>query len=248
LWGGDRDSYLQAGYFAVDWGTARSVSVVRRLNLRDPDYPPDLFHAAALQPSPMFVVSFGGSQVTQVALSRPHEGGTAEDVLVGVRVMGGGGDMKVSAGMVRPAGYPPPLFFLTAESGGVRGGGWLELGWWHHPATDDRLNLVLGGRRELSSASLTAELVLLNAAPLLYLAEETDLGGRGAFFLDGFVHLAELSTALDAGFRVKVDSATRFDLGTVLFFGKRDSYFSRWKEGNSNQFYLRLSWEYGRGS
>ncbi|MFW6180317.1 MAG: hypothetical protein ACOC8N_01115 [Spirochaetota bacterium] len=248
LRGGEGDSYLQAGYFTVDWGTARSVSVVQRLNLRDPDYPPNLFHAGRLQPNPMFVVSFGGDQATQVALSRPHEEAAVEDVLVGLRAAGGEEGMRVSVGMVRPAGYPPPLFFLTAESGGEGGGGWMELGWWHHPGTADRVDLVLGGRRELASASLTAEFVLLEAAPLLYLAEELDLGGRGSFSLAGFVHLAEFSTALDAGFGVQVDSATRFDLGTVLFFGKRDSYFSRWEEGNDNKLYLRLSWEYGGGS
>lgn len=247
LRGGDGESYLQAGFFTADWGTARSLSVVQRLNLRDTDYPPHIFHAGIRQPNPMFVMSFGGDTVTQVALSRTGESAAAEDALVGVRAVRRGEGLTVSAGMVRPAGYPPPLFFLTAETGEDRGEGWVELGWWHHPDTDDRLNLVLGGRRSFSSGSITGEFVLLDNHPLLYLAEELDLGGRGVFSLAGFVYLPTFSTALDAAFRVRVDQATRFDLGTVLFFGGEGSYFSRWKEGNSNQVYLRLAWEYGRG-
>lgn len=247
LRGGSEESYLQAGFFTVDWGVARSLSVVQRLNLRDPDYPPDIFHAHLLQPNPLFVISFGGDTVTQVALSSTVEYASAEDVLVGLRAAGGNESIEVSAGVVRPAGYPPPLFFFTAETAGDRVGGWTELAWWHYPATDDRLDLVLGGSRNMSSVTVTGEFVLMDADPLLYLAEELALNSRGALSLACFLYLPTFSTALDAGVQVQVDRATRFELGTVLFFGKKGSYFSRWKEGNSNQVYLRLRWGFGQG-
>lgn len=237
LRGGMGDSYMKIGYFIERWGVARSLSVVERLNPQDDDHSPDIFSRNLLQPAPLFLTSFGGDTVTQIAVSGGEQGlEEGREVLLGLRAMTTGA-LSVGVGLVRPAGHPPSLWFLTARSDA----GWLELGWRHYPDEDDHLELVLGGRQVFRTASIAGELIVVRAEPLLYLEEVMQIE-QGAFGLSTFVNLRTFSTAIDAAFLVPVDERTRFDFGTTLFFGKKGSFFSRWQEGNDNRVYFRLTW------
>jgi len=244
--GGSSYSYFQAGYYTENWGQGYSVSVVDQLNERDTAYPMNLFYQKYKSPNPLFTVLFGDKgPITQIALSNKADSiDSIDDTVLGMRALTVGSGFTVGLGMIRCIGYPPPLFFLTAEKESENNRAWMELGWRYRKSSPDRVNFVIGSRQDFSSASLIAEFIVESSHPLLYLEERSTLSDQIDFELRGFVYLPTLSNALNGFFIIAFDKNAELEIGGFLFFGKEGSYFSRYESGNNNSLYLKLHFEY----
>jgi hypothetical protein len=180
----------------------------------------------------------------QLVASQRESVEDVDDILLGARSFVTGADFETSLGVVRHAGYGPPLYFLTAETGGGRSSAWLEVGWWLYRDAPDRVNGVMGARQDFSSAFVLAEFIVEDSDLLLFLEEEMQLNPYILFDAQVYMYLNRYSAALKAGFTTDIDARITMELGTILFFGGEDSYFSRYNPGtdNHNRVYISLSY------
>jgi len=241
--GGSDFSYMKIGYYRENWGPGRSVSVINKLNPRNTRYPSNMFYRNIRSPSPLFTLSLGdGEFVSQAAVSlREDDIESVDDALIGLQLFTQKSDATVGIGMIRYAGYPPPLFFLKAGIEEDRNNAWFEAGWHYNKERPDKVDLVIGAMQEFDRASVTGEFILQSANPLFFLQENFILEEPLSFTIGGFIYLPTFSSALNAYFTVAFAESASLDLGTFLFFGKEGSFFSRSSgDDNNNSVYLRL--------
>jgi len=241
--GGTDYSYMKIGYYRENWGTGRSASVINKLNPRDTRYPANIFYNNYRSPNPFFTLSLGdGDFVSQVAVSlREDNIESVDDALLGLQFFTRKSDAEVGIGMIRYAGYPPPLFFFKAGIVEDRNSAWLEAGWHYNKDRPDRVDLVIGAMQKFERASVAGEFIFQSANPLFFLQENFILTEALSFTIGGFIYLPTFSSALNAYFTVAFADSAALDLGTFLFFGKEGSFFSRYDgDDNYNSVYIRI--------
>jgi len=245
---GGRDySYLKLGYYTETWRTGYSWSVVDILNDRDERYPNHVFYRNILRPNPMATMSFGGKGwAQQIIASQKQESERVEDTLLGVRSLLFRTGFESGFGVIRYAGYPPPLIFLTVKSESERTIAWGEVGWWVYMGAPDTVNGVIGVRQSFTSTFVVAEFIVQGSDLLLFLEEQSQINRYIAFDVQSYLYFNQFSTAFKAYVSTTLGERALVELGTILFFGEEGTYFSRYNifEDNNNQIYLRLAYSY----
>jgi hypothetical protein len=241
---GGRDySFLKLGNFTETWRTGYSWSVIDILNKRDDRYPNNVFWRNILRPNPMFAVSVGGRGWAQQILASQKEGSEKiDDQLLGARSLILQSVFETGIGIIRHAGYPPPLLFLTAKNESERTSAWLELGWWIYQDSPDTVNGVIGARQDFRSAYVVAEFIVEYSNLILFLEQKSGVTRRIAFDIQSYLYLNDFSAALKSYITTAVEEHTDLEFGTLLFFGEEGSYFTRFDPltDNDNQIYIKL--------
>jgi hypothetical protein len=243
IFGGRDYSYLKLGYNTETWRKGYAWSVIDLLNMRDDRYPDNVFYRSVLRPNPMISVSFGGSGwAQQILASQKGDSERVEDALLGARSLLFREGFETGLGVIRRAGYPPTLLFFTLGNTEARTEVWAELGWWVYRDVPDTVNGVLGAKQSFTSAFVVAEFVVDESSLLLFLEELTELNGLVSLGLKSYLYLNRFSAALKPYVSTTVEELIVVELGTMLFFGEKGTYFSRYREyeDNHNQLYLRL--------
>jgi hypothetical protein len=241
--GGKDYSYLKLGYYTETWRTGYAWSVIDILNRRDDRYPNNVFYRSVLRPNPMASVSFGGSGwAQQILTSQKGDSERVEDALLGARSLLLRDGFETGLGVIRRVGHPPPLIFLTLRNEEARTDVWAELGWWVYRDVPDTVNGVLGAKQSFASASVVAEFVVDESNLLFYGEEVTQLNRLVSFGFQSYLYFNSFSAALRSYVSTTVAELLVVELGSMLYFGKAGTYFSRYheEEDNDNQFYLRL--------
>jgi hypothetical protein len=242
--GGSQNSYLKLGYYTETWRTGYAWSVVDILNRRDDRYPSNVFYRNIMRPNPVINMSIGGSQSLQqiVVSQKDEELDSVEDALLGFHSLIISRDFKTGIGIIRRIGNPPPMIFLTAKTEVGQTSAWAEISWWVLEDRPDRVNALVGGQQRFASAQLIGEFIIDNNDLILYLEQESRMGSRARFDIRSYMYLNTFSASLDIFVSTDVDQYVRVDFGTMLFFGKEGSYFSRHDplQDNDNKIYLKL--------
>jgi hypothetical protein len=242
--GGAGTSYLKLGYYTETWRTGYSWSVVDLLNERDNRYPNNVFYRNIMRPNPSINISIGGDQyLQQIVVSQKDENkDSVEDALIGLHSLIRRQDFMTGLGIIKRAGHPPPMIFVTGKTQGARTSAWTEIAWYILEDQPDRVNALIGGRQRFSTVEMVGELVLENNDFILYLEQETKVTSRVALDIRSYMYLNQFSASLDLYLSTAVDTFVRMDFGTMLFFGEEGSYFSRYDplQDNDNKIYLKL--------
>jgi hypothetical protein len=245
--GGRDSSFLKLGFYTETWRTGYSWSVIDILNERDERYPNYIFYRNYLRPNPMLYLSVGGKDwAQQFIVSQKTPSTQVKDALLAARSLLTQERFETAIGIIRLAGEPPPLFLFTANTTGGRSSAWLELGWWIYQHEPDTVNGVMGGRQDFSTAHVIAELIVDYSDLLLYLEQESRITELVLFNAQGYTYLNKFSLALKSYITTSIEKHTAVELGFILFFGEKGTYFSRYTtlEENDNQIYLRLSYNF----
>jgi hypothetical protein len=242
--GGAGTSYLKLGYYTETWRTGYSWSVVDLLNKRDQRYPNNVFYRNIMRPNPIINMSIGGEQyLQQVVVSQKDENqDSVEDALIGIQSLIRRQDFLTGIGIIKRAGHPPPMIFVTGKTQGARTSAWTEIAWYILENSPDRVNALIGGSQSFSSVKMVGELVLEDNDFILYLEQETRVTTRAALDIRSYMYLNKFSASLDLYLSTDVDTFVRMDLGGMFFFGGEGSYFSRYDplQDNDNKIYLKL--------
>ena len=242
--GGAQNSYLKLGYYTEAWRTGYSWSVVDILNRRDDRYPNNVFYRNIMRPNPVVNMSIGGEKyLQQLVVSQKDESlDSVGDALLGLHSVVIRKDFMTGIGVIRPVGHPPPMFFVTGKTESRQTSAWVEVAWWVLDDTPDRVNALIGGRQQFSSAHMIGELILEDNNFILYLEQESRVSSRTALAIRSYMYLNTFSASLDLFVSTDVDRFVRMDLGAMLFFGSEGSYFSRYdpEQDNDNKIYLKL--------
>jgi len=242
--GGAQNSYLKLGYYTEAWRTGHSWSVVDILNRRDDRYPNNVFYRNIMRPNPIVNMSIGGEKyLQQLVVSQKDESlDSVEDALLGLHSLVIRKDFMTGIGIIKPAGHPPPMIFITGKTEARQTSAWVEVAWWVLDDTPDRVNALIGGRQQFSSIDMIGELILEDNDCVLYLEQESRVSSRAALDIRSYLYLNTFSASLDLFVSTDVDRFVKMDLGAMLFFGSEGSYFSRFdmEQDNDNKIYLKL--------
>jgi hypothetical protein len=246
LLGGIEYSNMKIGYYVVDWGRGYSYSPVGNINMVDSRYPSNIFYSKKYLLYPCYTMTLGSQKLfNQIYFANREENiETIDDTELGLRGVVQGEDYTVSLGFIRKLGYPPALFFLTAENRSDQQAVWMELSWEYHKESHDVWTFVLGVKRQLVRARLCAEYIIDRTENYLYIEEAFLSNSSTQFSLKGFFHIPDLSSAFNGFISVGIDETITFEPGVYLFFGKRKKYFSPLEGENNNSVYFRLVYEF----
>jgi hypothetical protein len=251
LLGGTERSNIKIGYYVEEWGAAYSVGLPSVLNNRDERNPYNVFYSRAYRPNPIGTMTVGGENFyLQLALSnRAAVIDSLDDTDFGVRGVAEVSTVSLFCGSIKKAGSLPLLVFAGIEQEIDEGRYWTELDWERGDGVPDIWNYTLGMSRELSTAKVTAEYLLLDTDDVLFLEENLSVASSVRFDLKSYFHLPDFSTALSGFFVVEVADGLTFEPGFYGFIGKRGRYFSPLAEGgpqggNDNRASLRLRFEF----
>ncbi len=248
--GGSEYSYLKIGNYTEDWGVGYAVSPISILNKNDSRYPENIFYRRYYRPNPLFDITMGSVDFYgQLAVSNREEDLLSlSDTYLGFRIVGKWSDYDMSLGFIRRAGWPPPLFFLTALRSGIDYGVWVELGWEYRRTENDIFDLVIGYRRDLSSASIVTECIVNGAHMYFYIENVYILQPIVKVGIKGFSHIPDLSYALNCAFNgffvIDIDRGLVLEPGFFLFIGKEGQYLSPYRYENNNSIYLKLQYQF----
>jgi hypothetical protein len=244
--GGTDFSHMKIGYYVENWGTGYSLSPLGSINPLDNRYPQNIFYRTNYKPVPRFTMTIGDQSFHQQIsiINREENIETVDDSDLGLRGIWTGPDSSASIGFVRKFGYPPPLFYLTAETIGDREHVWLELGWEYHKTSRDVWTFILGFMREFSSTELRLEYIVERGENFLFLEEAVIQNELAKFNLKIFFNVPDFSSAYNGFISLVVAEYLTFEPGFFLFLGKDEKYFTPNKTDNNNTIYFKLKYEF----
>ncbi len=244
--GGTDFSHMKIGYYVENWGNGYALSPLGSINPFDDRYPQNIFFRSNYKPVPRFTMTMGNENfLQQISIINKEENiKSVDDTDLGLRGIWTGPDSSASIGFIRKFGYPPPIFYLTAEMIGDKEHVWMELGWEYHKTSRDVWTFVLGFMREFSHTALYGEYIVERGENFLFIEEALVQNELAQFNLKIFFHVPDFSSAYNGFISLAVDKYLTFEPGFFLFLGKNEKYFSPKEEDNNNAIYLKLKYEF----
>jgi hypothetical protein len=248
--GGSDYSYLKIGNYTEDWGAGYALSPVSILNNVDSRYPQNIFYQHYYRPNPMFTMTVGNQELhEQFVISARDEGiTTIYDTYLGFRMAGRWAGYDMSIGFVRRAGMPPPLFFVTAKKEDSGSSLWTEVGWEYLGGVADLGGLLFGIEQKFSDAELIFEYSIWGAQSYFFVENLFLINENVHAGVKGFLHFSDLrdawSSALNLFLRMAVVRGLELEPGMYLFFGKPHTPLSPHRSANSNEIYLRFTYQF----